>query len=96
MFWVDSFAIPAGAANVDEAHAFINFMLRPEAAKACVEYVGFATANQAALAMLDEETRNNPVIFPPADIVEQGEFQTDVGDAIELYNKYWEMLKVGR
>ena len=96
VFWVDSFAIPAGAANVDEAHAFINFMLRPEAAKACVEYVGFATANQAALGLLDEETRNNPVIFPPADIVEQGEFQTDVGDAIELYNKYWEMLKVGR
>ena len=46
--------------------------------------------------MLDEETRNNPVIFPSAEVVANGVFQNDVGDAIELYNKYWEMLKVGR
>ena len=96
VFWVDSFVIPAGAENVDEAHRFIDFMMRPEIAQACVEYVGYATPNKAALALLDEETRNNPVIFPPAEVVENGEFQTDVGDAIELYNKYWEMLKVGR
>ena len=96
VFWVDSLAIPAGAENVDEAHAFINFMLRPDIAKACVEYVGYATANKAAIDLLDEETRNNPVIFPPAEVVARGEFQNDVGDAIELYNKYWEMLKVGR
>lgn len=96
VFWVDSFVIPAGAENVDEAHAFIDFMLRPDIAKACVEYVGYATPNLAAIDLLDEETRNDPVIFPSAEIVANGEFQTDVGDAIELYNRYWEMLKVGR
>jgi spermidine/putrescine transport system substrate-binding protein len=96
VFWVDSFVIPAGAENVDEAHQFINFMMRPDVARACVEYLGYATPNKAALALLDEETRNDPVIFPPAEIVARGEFQTDVGDAIELYNQYWEMLKTGR
>ena len=96
VFWVDSFAIPAGAPNVDEAHAFINFLLRPDIAQACVEYVGYATPNRAAIELLDEETRNDPVIFPPPGIVENGEFQTDVGDAIGLYNKYWELLKAGR
>lgn len=95
VFWVDSFVIPAGAENVDEAHAFIDFMLRPDVAKACVEYVGYATPNRTAIGMLDEETRNDPVIFPSPDIIANGEFQTDVGDAIELYNRYWEMLKVG-
>lgn len=96
VFWVDSFVIPAGAMNVDAAHRFIDFMMRPEIAQACVEYVGYATPNKAALELLDEETRTNPVIFPSAEVVENGEFQTDVGDAIKLYNKYWEMLKVGR
>lgn len=96
VFWVDSFAIPAGAANVDEAHAFIDFLLRPEIARACVEYVGYATPNLSAIALLDEETRNDPVIFPPAETVANGEFQTDVGEAIGLYNRYWEMLKTGR
>ncbi|MEO2267071.1 extracellular solute-binding protein [Pseudoalteromonas pernae] len=96
VFWVDNFVIPAGAENVDEAHAFINFMMRPDIAQACVEYVGYATANKAALELLDEETRTNPVIFPPAEIIEQGVFQTDVGEAMELYNQYWEKLKVGQ
>ena len=96
VFWVDSFAIPAGASNVDEAHAFINFLLRPEIAQACVEYVGYATPNLAAIELLDEEVRNDPVIFPPPEIVENGEFQTDVGDSIGLYNRYWELLKTGR
>ena len=48
-FWVDSFVIPAGAENVENAHTFINFMLRPDIAKACVEENGFATPVTAAL-----------------------------------------------
>ena len=96
VFWVDSFVIPAGAKNTEEAHRFIDFMLRPEIARACVDYVGYATANKAALELLDEQTRNNPTIFPPGEIVANGVFQTDVGEAIKLYNQYWEMLKVGR
>lgn len=96
VFWVDSFVIPAGAANVKEAHAFINYMMRPEVAKACVDYVGYATANKTAIAMLDDEVRNNPVIFPPEEVIEKGEFQTDVGEAIKLYNQYWQQLKVGQ
>lgn len=96
IFWVDSFAIPSGAKNVKEAHAFINFMLRKESAAACVDYVGYATPNKDALALLDEATRQNPTIFPSADTISAGAFQNDVGEAMELYNKYWEMLKVGQ
>ncbi|MBT8070237.1 MAG: extracellular solute-binding protein, partial [Gammaproteobacteria bacterium] len=54
VFWVDSFVIPAGAKNVEEAYAFINFMLRPEVARACVEHVGYATPNLAAIELLDD------------------------------------------
>ncbi|WP_369410400.1 extracellular solute-binding protein [Neiella litorisoli] len=96
VFWVDSFAIPAGASNVKEAHAFINFMMQPEIAKSCVEYVGYATPNKTAIAMLDKELRDNPVIFPPQSVIEKGEFQSDVGEAIEIYNNYWQQLKVGQ
>jgi spermidine/putrescine transport system substrate-binding protein len=96
VFWVDSFVIPAGAKHVEEARAFIDFMLRPEVARACVKHVGFATPNLAAIELLDNDIRDDPVIFPSADVVARGEFQTDVGEAIELYNRYWEMLKVSR
>ena len=91
--WMDSFAIPKGATNVKAAHAFINFLLKPEIAKQTVEYIGYATPNKTALDLLDENTRNNSIIFPPKHIVEQGEFHQDVGDSINLYNRYWQMLK---
>lgn len=95
-FWADSFAIPAGAEHVDNALKFIDFMLRPDIAARTVNDIGYATPNKTALGLLDEETRDNPAIFPPQDIVEKGEFQKDVGDAMKLYNEYWEKLKTGK
>ncbi len=94
-FWVDSFVIPTGAKNIENAHSFINFMLRPDIAKACVEENGFATPVAAALPMLDETVRSSEIIFPPAEIVKAGEFQTDVGEALPIYQMYWEKLRSG-
>lgn len=94
-FWIDSFAIPAGAENVENAHKFIDYMLRPEVAKSVVEELGYSTPNAKVRDLVDEETRNNPIIFPPDDVMEKGEFQKDVGDAMKLYNAYWEKLKSG-
>lgn len=94
--WVDSFAIPEGAENKENALKFINFMLRPEIAKRTVEYIGYATPNKTGIALLDKETQMNPTIFPSSDLIANGEFQQDVGTAIDIYNKYWEMLKTGR
>lgn len=39
--WVDGFVIPAGANNVDAAHAFINFMVDPDNALENADYVGY-------------------------------------------------------
>lgn len=96
VFWMDSFVIPAGAKNVENAHKFINYMLKAEVAKSCVDYVGYATPNKAGKALLDPETRNNPVIFPDKATLDNGEFHTDVGDAVLIYDKYWQMLKAGK
>lgn len=96
IFWVDSFAVPSHAEHPDAAHRFINYMMRPEVAKACVEYVGYATPNLPGKALLPDELKNSPVIFPDAATVAKGEFQTDVGDAIGLYESYWTKLKTGQ
>lgn len=95
-FWVDSFVIPAGASNVDNAHKFIDYMLRPEVGQQVVEELGYSTPNAAVKELLDEDTRNNPVIFPTAADVAKGEFQNDIGDAMKLYDGYWEKLKTGK
>jgi spermidine/putrescine transport system substrate-binding protein len=95
IFWVDSFAIPVGSENTREAHKFIDFMLQPDIAKLCSEEIGYATPNLAAAKLLDEATRSNKTIFPDPDVFVKGEFQSNVGEALTIYNDYWEKLKTG-
>jgi spermidine/putrescine transport system substrate-binding protein len=94
-FWVDSFVIPQGAGNPKGAHAFINFMMNPDVARACVEEYGYPTPVKPAIALLDSNISSNRTIFPDAKVIQQGEFQNDVGQAIEIYQKYWEKLRTG-
>jgi len=94
-FWVDSFVIPKGARNPKGAHRFINFMMTPEVAKTCVEAYGYPTPVKPAIALLSPDIRTSRTIFPGAEIIRQGEFQNDVGQAIEIYQKYWEKLRTG-
>jgi spermidine/putrescine transport system substrate-binding protein len=92
--WLDSFVIPARARNVENAHAFINYMMRPEVAALCTQELGYATANAAGRQLLDESVRNDPVIFPPPELLNNTEFQQDVSDqAMQLYEVYWNKLK---
>jgi len=91
--WVDSFVISKGAENVDNAHQFIDFVLRPEMAKMIVESVGNSTPNKAAIPLLSEAMRNNPMVVPPEDVVKNGTYHHDLGAANAIYEKYWQMLK---
>ncbi|MEG1869693.1 MAG: spermidine/putrescine ABC transporter substrate-binding protein [Oscillospiraceae bacterium] len=62
--FVDAVCIPKGAANKQAAEMYINFLNEPQVAAANIEYICYSTPNKAALALLDEETRNDPVRYP--------------------------------
>lgn len=92
-FWMDSFVIPARASHPENAHKFIDYMMRPEVAVRCVNELGYATPNLTAKALLGKSIQDNPAIFPPANVLEKAEFQRDVGSALDLYALYWDKLK---
>ncbi|MDR2892733.1 MAG: extracellular solute-binding protein [Deltaproteobacteria bacterium] len=94
--WVDSFAITSGAANIDNAYAFINYMLRPEVAKRCMEEYQYSTPNLGALALLDEETLGNRTLNPTEEDLKNSEMLISVGDAQGMYDRYWGRLKTLR
>ena len=96
VLWVDSFVIPKGAANVENAHKFIDFMLRAESAKAAIEELGYAAPNTAAKALLDDELKNNKMIFPDAEDIQRATIHQDLGESVLVYEKYWELLKAGK
>ena len=94
--WMDNLVIPAGAKNVDNAYLLLDFLLRPEVARVISEEIGYATPNKAAMALLDKDFRDNRMVFPSQDDLKHSEFQIDVGEATYAYERYWELLKVGR
>ncbi|MGQ7790949.1 polyamine ABC transporter substrate-binding protein [Faunimonas sp. B44] len=69
MMWFDQMAIPADAPHPDAAHAFINYMLKPEVAAKASNYVYYANGNKASQELLDEEVINDPAIYPDEETV---------------------------
>lgn len=96
VLWVDSFVIPKGAENVENAHKFIDFMLRAESARAAIEELGYAAPNIPGRELLDEALRNNKIIFPDNEDIARGSYHQDLGETVLIYERYWERLKSGR
>ncbi|QKF81303.1 ABC transporter substrate-binding protein [Halarcobacter ebronensis] len=93
LVWIDSLVIPKGAKNIDNAHIFINYLLKPEVSKVISEEIGYASPNAKTVELLEDTVRNNRMIYPIDEDLKNSEFQTDVGKALPVYEKYWEMLK---
>ncbi|MCW3479415.1 polyamine ABC transporter substrate-binding protein [Neisseriaceae bacterium JH1-16] len=66
--WVDSMVIPKDAENVDNALAFINYVMRPEVAAANAKAVNYASPNTPARAQIDAKFLNDPSIYPTSAI----------------------------
>ena len=62
--WIDGIFIPTDAPHVENAHVFMNFLMRGDIAFRNADYSNYATPNAAAMALLSEESRNNPAIYP--------------------------------
>lgn len=62
--WFDQMAIPADAKHVEEAHAFLNYMLDPKVIAKASNYVNYANGNLASQEFIDEEIKGDTSIFP--------------------------------
>lgn len=55
--WIDTMGIPSGAANLDQAYAFINFMLTPEIGGMFANNTGYNSAAAGADAHLNDDMK---------------------------------------
>jgi putrescine transport system substrate-binding protein len=66
LLWVDGFVIPMNASDLEEAHQFLNFMLRPEIVAETTNRLGYANGNRASLPLIDDAIKSDPTVYPPA------------------------------
>ncbi len=62
--WFDMMAIPKDAKHPENAHKFINFILKPEISAGITNYVAYANANQASYSMIDQSILEDEGIYP--------------------------------
>jgi putrescine transport system substrate-binding protein len=94
--WFDLFAIPADAPHPDNAHKFIDFMMRPDIAAANTNYVYYASGNKAALEFIDDEVKNDPAIYPTPEVsAKLFNLKAHTPDYDELLTETWQRIKAG-
>jgi len=95
--YIDAYAIPATARNVDAALRFIDFTLRPDIGAEIARSTGFAIANSAAIDRLEPELRNNHIVYPPPEVRER--FTLGRGYRMEetrMFSRTWLRMKTGQ
>ncbi len=94
--WIDGWLIPADAENVEDAHLFLNYMMRPEVGAADSNYTWYATANAASKPMIDEEVITSPAAFPTPEQVAKMYTTAVLPPRIErLQTRTWTNFKAG-
>ena len=66
ILFFDMMAIPADAPNAANAHAFINYILRPEVHAAITNKVFYANPNKESQKFVKQEVASNPTVFVDA------------------------------
>jgi putrescine transport system substrate-binding protein len=72
VLWFDSLLIPADAPHPGNAHRFLEFLLRPEVIAPISDLIGYANANPAARPLMNPDLANDPVAYPPPEVLAKG------------------------
>ncbi len=93
--WVDNLVIPAGAPHRETAERFINYILRPQVGGNIVNYLYYATPNQAAEPYIRKEILDDQAIYPPNEILSHLEYYQPLDEeTTRRLNRIWsELLK---
>lgn len=96
VLWFDSLLIPSDAPHPENAHLFLNFLMRPEVIAPISNLIGYANANRAAMPLLDDRIANDPASYPP--MSERAEWQAGriFDPKLErMRTRAWSRIKAG-
>jgi putrescine transport system substrate-binding protein len=95
--WFDVFAVPKDAPDPDEAHALINYLLKPEVAAKNTNFISYANGNLASQKFIDKSILDDPTIYPDAAVMAKLYTITAHDQKTQrLINRLWTRIKTGR
>jgi putrescine transport system substrate-binding protein len=92
--WSDFVVVPVDAPHPELAHQFIDYLLEPEVIAAITNAVGQANGNAAALPMVSGAIRNDPEIYPDAEVRRRLTLDTSwSAEQLREVNRAWARIK---
>ncbi|MCH5198602.1 MAG: ABC transporter substrate-binding protein [Oscillospiraceae bacterium] len=90
----DSMCVLKNSRHKDEAEAFINFMCDTEIALRNAEEVCYAIPQIESFELLDEETKEDTMVYPPEEVLEKCEVFVNLpAETLKLQSELWIELK---
>lgn len=89
----DLYVVPKGAKHVDLAEKFLNYICEPDVMAKNLEEFPYSCPNDAAVEAASDKYKSDPA--RKFSYKKNVFFQEDVGDALKIYNDYYQQLKVG-
>jgi putrescine transport system substrate-binding protein len=97
LMWFDNMAIPSDATHVEEAHEFLNYIMKPEVIAKASNYVYYANGNAASKQFLNEDVIGDPAIYPNEETM--GRLYTVSSENARekrILNRAWTEVKTGQ
>ena len=91
--WMDNVAVLKGAANLENAKLFQNFVMAPENAALISEFAGYDNGITDGLAALPKEFAEAPELNLPAGAPVPEFVPPCPPEVVEIYNKIWTNLR---
>jgi putrescine transport system substrate-binding protein len=93
----DNLAIPIDATHVAEAHAFIDYLLRPDVAAKNSDLVAYANGNLASQKLIEKSVLEDKSIYPDVETMSRL-YTVGARDqkSQRLVNRLWTKIKTGR
>ncbi|MBI5617942.1 MAG: extracellular solute-binding protein [Gammaproteobacteria bacterium] len=97
LIWVDTLALTKDAKHPNNAHLFLDYILRPKVIAAVSDFVHYANGNLAATEFVSDDVKNNPNIYPPPEVKKKlfpNPTNTPAYD--RLLTRAWTKIKTGQ
>jgi putrescine transport system substrate-binding protein len=94
--WIDAICIPKDAPHPQNAHVFINYLLRPDISAEITNTLLFPTTNKGAKPLIKEEIRNNETLYPRPEVFKRLKLDKIQNSRyVEIRTRNWFLAKQG-
>lgn len=91
--FVDSWCMPREAPHPQEAIAFLNYLMQPGPLAEVTNATGFPSTLAGARDLVRPDLLENPLGYPPQEMLDRTVFQADLGAGERLWDQVWDQLK---